>query len=103
MAIFSKSGLPLTSDSATRIIAGGPVGINIIANQSIGSASRIPVFVARAYMIAMEILRHVSSNAKVKGKQKEDIHRPHDKPCNGNKSKTGLRYRPTLLPPLHLA
>ena len=46
MLIFSFSGLPFTSDSGTRIIAGGPVGISIIVNHSIGSALRKPVLVA---------------------------------------------------------
>lgn len=46
MAIFSFSGLPVTSDNATNIMAGGPVGINIMANQSIGSSARSFVLVA---------------------------------------------------------
>jgi hypothetical protein len=37
-------------------MAGGPVGINIIANQSMGSASRSLVLEARAQIKGMEIL-----------------------------------------------
>jgi hypothetical protein len=60
MAIFSISGLPFTSDNATSIIAGGPVGISIMANQSIGSWLRSPVFVAIKYITGMLILLVVS-------------------------------------------
>jgi len=52
------SGAPVTSVNATRIIAGGPVGISIIANQSIGSASRRLVLVASAQIKGMLILSH---------------------------------------------
>ena len=38
MLNFSLSGLPLTSASAVSFMAGGPVGISISANQSIGSS-----------------------------------------------------------------
>lgn len=39
MDIFSSSSAPLTSAKATNFVAGGPVGINIITNQRIGSLS----------------------------------------------------------------
>jgi hypothetical protein len=56
IVIFIDSGAPVTSVSATRIMAGGPVGISIIANQSIGSASRKLVFEASAQIKGMLIL-----------------------------------------------
>ena len=48
MLIFSPSLLPLTSARAVNFIAGGPVGINIIVNQSIGSLERRDVRAAKA-------------------------------------------------------
>jgi hypothetical protein len=56
MVIFIDSGAPVTSVRAAKIIAGGPVGINIMANQSIGSASRSLVFEAMAQIKGMLIL-----------------------------------------------
>lgn len=53
--IFMVSVAPVTSDSATRIMAGGPVGINIIENHSMGSASSILVLEAMAHIKGMLI------------------------------------------------
>jgi len=39
MDILSSSSAPPTSASAHNLVAGGPVGINIKTNQSIGSQS----------------------------------------------------------------
>jgi hypothetical protein len=60
IVIFMLSGAPVTSVRATKIMAGGPVGINIIENHSIGSLSRIRVFVAIAQMSGMLILVTIS-------------------------------------------
>ena len=47
MLIFSCSLLPAISASAVSFIAGGPVGISIIANHKIGSASSKLVWEAK--------------------------------------------------------
>ena len=47
MLIFSCSLLPETSASAVSFIAGGPVGISIIANHRIGSLSSKLVWEAK--------------------------------------------------------
>jgi hypothetical protein len=46
MLNFCSSSAPLTSAIAVILSAGGPVGINIIANHRIGSSSSNLVFVA---------------------------------------------------------
>jgi hypothetical protein len=56
MVIFILSAAPVTSVNATRIIAGGPVGISIMLNHSIGSALSSLVFDAMAQMSGMLIL-----------------------------------------------
>lgn len=57
MLIFSASPAPATSASAVSLSAGGPTGININAHQSIGSSERSFVFVAKAHMLGMLMLR----------------------------------------------
>lgn len=56
IAIFSCSLEPLTSASAVSLMAGGPVGISIMQNQSIGSEPRKFVLDATIQMSGMLIL-----------------------------------------------
>lgn len=58
--IFMDSAAPVTSHKATRIMAGGPVGISIMENQSIGSASNELVLDASAHMRGMLMLTFIS-------------------------------------------
>ena len=58
--IFIVSAAPVTSDNATKIIAGGPVGMSIRENHSMGSASSILVLDAIAQMKGILILGFVS-------------------------------------------
>lgn len=60
MLIFSLSSEPVTSASAVSLSAGGPTGINIIANQRIGSSERMLVRFARIQIVEMLILGRVS-------------------------------------------
>lgn len=48
MLNFSSSPLPFTPASAVSFIAGGPIGVNIIADRSIGSSLNQRVFAASA-------------------------------------------------------
>jgi hypothetical protein len=48
MLNFCVSSAPLTSAIAVMLNAGGPTGINIIANHRIGSSSSHEVLVAKA-------------------------------------------------------
>ena len=54
--IFSCSFEPLTSAKAVNLMAGGPVGMSIKQNHSIGSSPRSFVFVARVQMRGMLML-----------------------------------------------
>ena len=56
MDIFSPSSLPLTSARAVRFRAGGPVGMSIMVNHSMGSAESHVVRAANRYMNEIEIL-----------------------------------------------
>lgn len=58
--IFSLSSEPVTSASAVSLSAGGPTGINIIANQRIGSSERMLVRFARIQTVEMLMLGRVS-------------------------------------------
>lgn len=60
MVIFIDSAAPVTSVNATNIIAGGPVGISIILNHSMGSPFRICVLLATAQIRGILILPSVS-------------------------------------------
>jgi hypothetical protein len=56
MASFSSSSLSFTSERDVNVNAGGPIGINIIENQRIGSPESQVVLLAIAYMTGMDIL-----------------------------------------------
>lgn len=58
--IFIVSAAPVTSDNATKIMAGGPVGMSIMENHSMGSAFSILVLDAIAQMRGILILGLVS-------------------------------------------
>ena len=57
MDIFSCSLDPLTSASAVSLMAGGPVGMSMRQNHSIGSLPRTDVLEASAQMTGILILR----------------------------------------------
>lgn len=60
MDIFSCSLDPLTSARAVNLMAGGPVGMSIRQNHSMGSSPNKLVFAARAHMTGILILDGVS-------------------------------------------
>ena len=82
--IFIDSGAFAISVNATRIIAGGPVGINIIENQSIGSASISLVFDTSAQIRGMLILICVNWRERV-ARSTKDLQRPDDESEQGDK------------------
>lgn len=55
-AIFSGSGAPLISINALSIMAGGPTGISIIPNQSMGSLPSRLVFFTKNETVRIAIL-----------------------------------------------
>jgi hypothetical protein len=92
------SAAPVTSVSATRIIAGGPVGMSIMLNQSMGSALRSFVRDAMAQMRGMLILFGVS---RVYGGLLRELHRPDDESKHGDERQTPLVHFATRLTTLH--
>jgi hypothetical protein len=98
IANFSCSGAPTTSVKATRIIAGGPTGMSIMENQSIGSEFRRPVLVASAYITGILILQWVSV-CSVCGLK--DVQRPHDESHKCDEQEGSPREWTALFAALH--
>jgi hypothetical protein len=74
--IFSVSAAPDTSASAISFSAGGPTGINIIANHSMGSSESRDVLLASAHTMGMLMLCGVLEMGKgVRGRYRRTMAR----------------------------
>lgn len=79
------------------------MGINIIANQRMGSASRSCVLEARAYMSGILILQFdcVRRNQRCAERERANVQRPDDEADQGDERKAALGYLATAFAALH--